>query len=279
MVFPCKNCPICSRDPIKKPFERTFLNKISLKTALVTGAAKRIGKAIAVDLAANGFAVALHANDSLAEAEALAVQIREAGGKAVAIQADLTQWTQAAALVGRAESKIGPLGLVVNNASIFTNDSVTDFEPAGFEAHFAIHVRAPSLIVQAFARHLPIENSGLVVNMIDQRVWSPNPRFYSYTLSKAALWMATQTMAQALAPDIRVNAIGPGPTLPNERQEPKDFQAQLDGLLLKDGPKLEDFGRTIRFLFDTPSITGQMIALDGGQHLGWETPDVAEIAE
>jgi NAD(P)-dependent dehydrogenase (short-subunit alcohol dehydrogenase family) len=279
MVLPCKNRPICSTVGFKKQFERKFLNKIPLKTALVTGAAKRIGRAIAMDLAANGFAVAIHANDSLAEAEALAGQICEGGGQAVAIAADLTRWDEAAELMGRVVPEIGPVGLVVNNASIFQNDSVTNFDQASFDAHFAIHVRAPSLIVQAFARHLPIENSGLVVNLIDQRVWSPNPRFYSYTLSKAALWMATQTMAQALAPDIRVNAIGPGPTLPNDRQEPKDFQAQLDGLLLKDGPKLEDFGRTIRFLFDTPSITGQMIALDGGQHLGWETPDVAEIAE
>jgi NAD(P)-dependent dehydrogenase (short-subunit alcohol dehydrogenase family) len=126
---------------------------------------------------------------------------------------------------------------------------------------------------------LPQDMNGLIVNIIDQRVWAPNPRFYSYTLSKSALWTATQTMAQAFAPRVRVNAIGPGPSFRSERQRPQDFQAQIDGLILKRGPQPDEFGRTVRFLFDTPSITGQMIALDGGQHLAWETPDVAEIPE
>ena len=145
--------------------------------------------------------------------------------------------------------------------------------------HFDVHVRAPSILVRDFARQLPATKSGLVVNIVDQRVWNPTPRYYSYTLSKAALWMATRTMAQALAPSIRVNAIGPGPSLPNERQDPRDFQQQVEGLILKTGPRLDEFGRTVRYLFESPSITGQMIALDGGQHLAWETPDVAEIVE
>jgi NAD(P)-dependent dehydrogenase (short-subunit alcohol dehydrogenase family) len=142
-----------------------------------------------------------------------------------------------------------------------------------------VHVRAPSLLISRFAAQMPDDVQGLVVNIIDQRVWRLNPRFYSYTLSKAALWTATQTLAQALAPRIRVNAIGPGPTLKGSRQTEADFAAQIDGLILKAGPMLTEFGRTIRFLFDTPSITGQMIALDGGQHLAWQTPDVAEIME
>jgi NAD(P)-dependent dehydrogenase (short-subunit alcohol dehydrogenase family) len=122
-------------------------------------------------------------------------------------------------------------------------------------------------------------DSGLIVNMIDQRVKRLNPKFFSYTLSKSTLWTATRTMAQSFAPSVRVNAIGPGPTLQNERQEKADFDKQLQNILLNRGPALEEFGRTIRYLYETPSITGQIIALDGGQHLSWETPDVLGIKE
>ncbi|WP_149738148.1 SDR family oxidoreductase [Rhizobium sp. RU20A] len=250
-----------------------------MKTALVTGGAKRIGKAIVEDLAAHGFAVAIHANGSLGDAEALAADIRAQGGHAAAVSADLEDITATEELVDAAVSAIGPLGLVVNNASIFLKDSLMELDARAWDSHFAVHARAPSIITSAFARQLPETASGLVVNIVDQRVWAPNPRFFSYMLSKAALWMATQTMAQALAPAIRVNAIGPGPTLPNERQNEKDFQAQVEALILRRGPALEEFGRTIRFLFDTPSLTGQMLALDGGQHLAWETPDIREIVE
>ncbi|MDX3927243.1 MAG: SDR family oxidoreductase [Shinella sp.] len=253
--------------------------KKPLKTALVTGGARRIGKAIVEDLASHGFAVAIHANESIREAEALAASLRERGANAVALACDLSNADAAGRLIGDAAAALGPLGLVVNNASLFKPDSVTEFSDDPWDRHFDVHVRAPSILVRDFARRLPTENCGLVVNIVDQRVWNPTPRYYSYTLSKAALWMATRTMAQALAPSIRVNAVGPGPTLPNERQNDEAFQAQTDGLILRSGPKLDEFGRTIRFLFETPSITGQMIALDGGQHLAWETPDVAEVAE
>jgi NAD(P)-dependent dehydrogenase (short-subunit alcohol dehydrogenase family) len=250
-----------------------------LKNALVTGAGKRIGAAIASDLAAHNFAVAIHANRSMGEAEALAAAIRARGGKAVVINGDLTDADSTARIIGQANVALGPLSLLVNNASIFQDDSAGDFDVAVFERHFAIHVRAPSILTRDFAAQLPEGEPGLVVNMVDQRVWAPNPRFYSYTLSKAALWMATQTLAQAYAPTLRVNAIGPGPTVKGARQTDDDFAAQVKGLILKAGPRLEDFGRCIRFLFDTPSITGQMIALDGGQHLAWQTPDIAEISE
>lgn len=253
--------------------------KTPLKTALITGGAKRIGEAITRDLAAAGFAVAIHTNTSLTQAEALVTALRADGVTASAIQADLRDAVAVQTLMAKASAAIGPIGLLVNNASVFKKDSITDFDDAAWDEHFAVHVKAPSLLARDFAAQRPQGCTGLIVNIIDQRVWAPNPRFYSYMLSKAALWMATQTMAQGLAPDIRVNAIGPGPTLPNERQNQEDFLAQIDGLILKDGPKLEDFGRTIRFLFDTPAITGQMIALDGGQHLAWETPDIREILE
>lgn len=266
--------------PLARRFEkRDETLKKALKVALVTGGAKRIGKAIVEDLAAHGFAVAIHANGSLDEAEALAASLSKKDVGAVAVKADLTDTRETSALMAQVNGALGPIDLIVNNASLFKKDSLDAFDETVWDRHFALHIKAPSLLTRDFARQLPRGVSGLVVNVIDQRVWSPNPRFYSYMLSKSALWTATQTMAQALAPDIRVNGIGPGPTLPNERQDPRDFQAQVDALILKRGPALGEFGRTIRFLFDTPSITGQMIALDGGQHLAWETPDIREIVE
>ncbi|WP_104665794.1 SDR family oxidoreductase [Ensifer adhaerens] len=253
--------------------------KKALKAALVTGGAKRIGKAIVEDLATHGFAVAIHADASFDEAQALAETLVKSGTNAVAIRADLTDTDATSALIERATAALGPIDLLVNNASLFKKDSLDAFDEQVWDQHFALHVKAPSLLARDFAAQLPAGANGLIINVIDQRVWAPNPRFYSYMLSKSALWTATRTMAQALAPRIRVNGIGPGPTLPNERQDPKDFEAQVDALILKRGPTLDEFGRTIRFLFDTPSITGQMIALDGGQHLAWETPDIREIVE
>lgn len=249
------------------------------KTALVTGGAKRIGRAICEGLAANGFDVAIHANTSLDEAEMLARDLVAKGAKAVALAADLRNSSETAALVGRASEALGGLGLVVNNASVFMADLITDFDDTVWDSHFDLHVRAPSIIVREFARALPEGESGLVVNLIDQRVWAPKPRFYSYTLSKSALWMATQTMAMALAPSIRVNAIGPGPTMPNERQARADFESQIDSVILQRGPTPAEFVRTILYFYENPSVTGQMIALDGGQHLAWETPDVRDITE
>ena len=245
----------------------------------MTGAARRIGAAICRDLASHGFAVAIHANEALDEAEALAADLRQEGANAIAVQANLLNPAETENLISRVVSELGPLGLLVNNASIFREDSADSFDAEAFEQHFAIHVKAPSILSAAFLAQLPGEASGLIVNMIDQRVWALTPRFYSYTLSKSALWTATQTLAQAYGPRVRVNAIGPGPSFKSPRQTDEDFQTQLSALILKQGPAPEEFGQTIRFLFNTPSITGQMVALDGGQHLAWQTPDVAEINE
>ncbi len=248
------------------------------RTALITGSAKRIGAAVARDLAAHGFAVAVHYNASRDLAEELVGDIRNAGGKAEAFPADLTDTEQTAGLLDTVRAAMGPVDLLVNNASIFLKDSARAFDPAVWELHFAMHARAPVQLAGAFAAQEEIDN-GLIVNMIDQRVWKPNPEFYSYTLSKSTLWEATRTLAQALAPKIRVNAIGPGPAIRSERQEESDFARQIDGLLLKRGPGMDEFGATVRYFYDTPSLTGQMIALDGGQHLAWETPDIAGIPE
>lgn len=261
------------------PGSHDRMMQTNLKVALVTGGAQRIGKAIVEDLAAHGFAVAIHCNGSRAAANRLAADLAGKGAACAVVEADLTDRTAVAGLVADAESKLGPVTLLVNNASIFEDDTAADFEWDAWDRHFAIHLEAPTMLARTMAERLPAGRDGLVVNLIDQRVWRLTPRFFSYTLSKSALWTATRTLAQALAPKVRVNAIGPGPTLANERQEDDDFQRQVDALLLKRGPALDEFGNTIRWLWEARSVTGQMIALDGGQHLAWETPDVAGVAE
>ena len=253
--------------------------KQATAVALVTGGARRIGKAIVEDLAANGFAVAIHANRSSTDAEALAGKITGEGGRAAVVAADLTDMDAVGDLVGRSEAALGPVTLLVNNASLFVDDRVEDFDWQAWDRHFAIHVKTPALLAQNFARALPQDEEGLIVNMIDQRVWRPTPRYFSYALSKSALWTQTQMLAQALGPRIRVNAIGPGPTLKNKRQDDDDFESQVEGLILKRGPQLPEFGATIRYLWQARSVTGQMIALDGGQHLAWQTPDVTGMVE
>jgi NAD(P)-dependent dehydrogenase (short-subunit alcohol dehydrogenase family) len=251
----------------------------STTNVLITGAARRIGGAIAEDLAAHGFGVAIHCNHSSDEADLLAATIGGRGGRAAVIQADLADLDATARLFGEAETAIGPISILINNASLFEDDSIRDFEWDLWDRHFDVHLKAPALLARSLDAALPAGSEGLVVNIIDQRVWRPTPRYFSYTLSKSALWMATQTMAQALAPKVRVNAIGPGPTLANSRQQPEDFQAQVDGLILKQGPALAEFGATVRYLWQARSVTGQMIALDGGQHLAWQTPDVTGMKE
>ncbi|MEQ8479943.1 MAG: SDR family oxidoreductase [Hoeflea sp.] len=251
----------------------------SSKIALVTGSARRIGRAMVMDLAAHGFKVAIHASTSGAEAEKTAGEVRDRGGAAKVFIADLTDIEQIRRLHEEVSEDLGSPDLIVNNASVFKSDDVRKFDNDLFDLHFALHVKAPSVLAEAMANGLSEEQSGLIVNMIDQRVWKLTPRFYSYTLSKSALWTATQTLAQALAPRIRVNAIGPGPTLANERQKSGDFDRQARAVLLNRGPDLSEFGATLRYLYENRSITGQMIALDGGQHLAWETPDVKGVSE
>ncbi|PRX09914.1 UNVERIFIED_ORG: NAD(P)-dependent dehydrogenase (short-subunit alcohol dehydrogenase family) [Martelella mediterranea] len=249
------------------------------RTVLVTGGAKRLGRAIAEDLANYGFNVAIHAHTSLSEARLLATALRDKGVRAEAFCANLLDSAQTEGLVDAVNASMGPVHLLINNASLFRPDSAESFNQEQFDAHFALHVKAPLMLAERFAKQLPEGEHGLIVNMIDQRVWAPVPNFFTYGLSKSTLWAATQTMAQAFAPRIRVNAIGPGPTLKNSRQSDADFESQVAALILRRGPELGEFGSTIRYLFETPSITGQMIALDGGQHLAWETPDVTGINE
>ncbi|MBD2745099.1 SDR family oxidoreductase [Microvirga sp. BT688] len=249
------------------------------KAALVTGGAQRIGRRIVERLAAEGYAVAIHCRRSTSDAEHLAAQIRRAGGRAVVVQADLADGEAVARLVPEAVRALGPLTLLVNNASEFEPDEVGTLSQERWDRHFAVNLRAPAFLARDFAHQLPVEGCGCIVNIVDQRVWKLTPQFFSYTLTKAALFTATQTMAQALAPRIRVNAIGPGPTLSNVRQGDEDFNKQSGAVLLGHGGTPDEIADAVLYLAEARSVTGQMIAVDGGQHLAWETPDVAGIRE
>ena len=247
------------------------------RVALVTGGAKRIGRAIALALAEAGFDLALHYRHSAEEAEATRQDILALGRRVALLPAALEREEEVAALLPAATAALGPVGVLVNNASAFRRDEWHDATRASWDSHIEPNLRAPFVLTQQVARLLPRGQQGNVINILDQRVWRLTPGFMSYTLSKAALWTLTQTLAQALAPSSRVNAIGPGPTLANTRQSPDDFRAQAEALLLRRGPSLEEFAAAIAFILEAGSVTGQMIALDGGQHLAWQTPDVMGV--
>ncbi len=238
-------------------------------TVLITGAAKRIGKAIALGMAADGWRIALHYNTSGDEAYELAQLIADKGGEAVAIEADLGDEDQACSLFSRASEKTGPISCLINNASLFEEDSAETATRASWDAHMQVNLRSPFVLTQSFKEQLPEGLEGNVVNIVDQRVWNLTPHFLTYTLSKAGLWTLTQTLAMALAPTIRVNAIGPGPALPSARQTEEAFIKQWSSLPLRRNVTLEEIVDAVRFILEAPSMTGQMIALDGGQHMGW----------
>ncbi len=242
--------------------------------ALVTGAGARLGRAMAEALGADGWAVAVHYRGSKAGAEEAAATIRKTGGRAELLACDLSDEAARAGLVAEAARKLGrPVTLLVNSASTFADDTATDHSRADWDHHFEPNLRAPIHLAQQLARALPAREKGLVVNLIDQRVWKLTPQFFTYTLSKAALWQATQTLAQALAPNIRVNAIGPGPTLQSIHQSAEDFAAETAATLTREGSSPEEIVRALRYFISATSVTGQMIASDGGQHLMWQTPD------
>lgn len=247
--------------------------------ALVTGAARRIGRAIALDLAAYGFDVAVHYGTSEAEAHTVVHEIERRGRRAVALQADLADEDQAAGLSDRATEALGPLVLLVNNAAIFDFDRPETASRASWERHMAINLRAPLVLVQGLLRQLPEGIRGNVVNLIDQRVWSLTPNYTSYTVSKAGLWALTQQMALALAPRLRVNAIGPGLALAPPGMPAARFERQAAAMPLGHGTAPEEICRALRFLLEATSVTGQMIALDGGHHLGWLLPKEVSDAE
>lgn len=247
--------------------------------ALVTGAARRIGRAIALALADEGYDVVVHYGASHADAEEVVAAIAAKRRRAVALAADLAQESETRALAAAAAKALGPITCLINNASVFERDEAFTVTRASWDAHLETNLRAPFVLMQEFARALPVEASGAIVNILDERVWNLTPHFVSYTLSKAGLWTLTQVMAMALAPRIRVNAIGPGPTLPSPRQSDDEFARQRAGVPLRRGPTPEEVARAVCFVLASGSMTGQMIALDGGQHLGWAQPGAPPQAE
>lgn len=248
-----------------------------MRKVLVTGGAKRIGKAIVERLAADGWDVAIHYNGSGNAAEALATEIRRQGRTALALGADLTDEDAVRRLAGHAADGLGGLSAVINNASVFRRDGLDTEGREIWDLHMAIHVRAPYLLAEGLMRRLAEDATGTVVNLVDQRVLNPSRHFLSYTLSKMALWDQTQVLARAMAPRVRVNAIGPGPVLPSTRQSDADFERQAQQTPLAHAVEPAEIAAAAAFLLDAPSVTGQMIAVDAGQHMNWafETPETA----
>lgn len=256
-----------------------------MSAALITGAARRLGRAMALYLAGRGYDVAIHYDRSADEAEATAQAARQMGVRAEIFQADLLRDDATEALVPAATEALGPLSVLVNNASIFEYDTLASATRESWDRHIGSNLRAPFLLTQAFAAQAaPAEQAngealatGLVVNMVDQRVLKPTPEFMTYSLAKAGLWALTRTTAQALAPDIRVNAIGPGPTLRGARQTQGHFDGQRGATILQRGADSDDVVAALDYFLSARAVTGQLLCVDGGQHLGWRTPDVQGI--
>jgi len=246
-----------------------FMTDVTTKTVLITGAVRRIGRTLAEHLARDGWTVGIHFHGASTEADAVVEGIKRAGGQAAAVAADLADAKAVDTLIARTVAVLGPLGALINNASIFERDEIGGITAQSWDSHLDINLRAPLFLSQAFAAQVPGPGRGAIINILDERVWSLTPHFVSYTVSKAGLWTLTQTLALALAPRIRVNGIGPGPTLPSPRQSQAQFDAQAQSMPLGHGTTPGEIADAARYILAAPSMTGQMIALDGGQHLAW----------
>jgi NAD(P)-dependent dehydrogenase (short-subunit alcohol dehydrogenase family) len=249
------------------------------RAALVTGGALRIGRAIVDALAGAGYAVAIHSNHSHEAAQQACKEIIARGGKAAAVTCDLADHARVSRLVPDAVTAIGPLTLLVNNAGVFEPDEMGKLDRALFDRQFAVNLRAPLFLSEAFAAQAKAQENVSIVNILDQRIYKPTPNFVSYSLTKFALHSATTTLAQALAPAVRVNAVAPGPTLPSPRQDEKAFAAQAASLPLGHGPSPRDIADAVVYLAGARGVSGVTIAVDGGQHLAWQTPDTVGIEE
>lgn len=242
------------------------------KTVLITGGAKRIGRALTESLAESGWAIAIHYFGSNTEATDLAHSIEEHGGRAAVFSADLSNSAETEDLLPAVTAALGPVTALINNASVFEEENWDQTTTSSWQKHLSVNLHAPFILSQAFAHALPDSAEGAIVNVIDQRVFNLTPNFLSYTVSKSGLWTLTQTLALALAPRIRVNGIGPGPTLPNERQSEEVFLEQAAATPLKRKVELDDISAAVKYLLDARAVTGQMIAVDSGEHLGWAQP-------
>lgn len=247
------------------------------KTALVTGAAKRIGRAIALTLANAGYDIGVHYGQSRDDALALVTELEALGVRARAIQGDLSDVARVPGLIEKTREALGPIDVLVNNASVFADDRARSLTLNSWQTHMDTNLLAPVLLSQAFAAQPDIRENASIINMIDQRVLKPSPPFFSYSLSKAGLWHATRTLAQALAPNVRVNAVGPGPTLRSIHQSEADFAREARSTLLQKPTSPEEVAAAVIYLLNAPSVTGQMICVDSGQHLNWKTLDMFDL--
>jgi NAD(P)-dependent dehydrogenase (short-subunit alcohol dehydrogenase family) len=272
----------CGRRPtsiVSLPMPRPSCESIPMASdtrvpasALVTGGARRIGRAIVRALARAGYAITIHAHRSLDAAEELSAEIVAAGGRATVVAADLAVHDDVTGLVATAGTEFGPLTLLVNNASVFEPDGIGHLDRARFDLHYAVNVRAPVFLAEAFAAQaaaLPDGTDASIVNLLDQRIYKSTPNYLSYGLAKNALYAATTTLAQALAPRVRVNAVAPGPALPNTRQDAETFARLSRAMPLGRGPSSEEIAEAVLFLAGARSVTGQTVAVDGGQRLSW----------
>ncbi|HEX3653880.1 MAG TPA: SDR family oxidoreductase [Rhizomicrobium sp.] len=249
------------------------------RNALVTGAAKRLGRAIALDLARHGWNVAIHYNTSEREARVTCEDAQSAGAKAVLVKADLAREEETQKIVEQATRELGPLTALINSASVFENDQWYSADRASWNKHMEVNLRSPLVLIQNFAKQLPRDREGAVVNLLDQRLFKPVPDFLSYGVSRAGLHWLTLTLAQALGPRIRVNAVAPGPTLKGARQTPVHFEQERAATILGRGSDPQDICDAVRYLLEARAVTGQTITVDGGQHLIWKLADMAgEIA-
>ena len=243
---------------------------MKLKNVLITGAGKRIGAAIAKSFAKDQWNIALHYNNSYKEIKSLSKEIEKKYNiKTTSIKADLSNLKEVNKIIPIVSKKLGPINCLINNAAAFKYDNLETMTFKSWDLHMNTNIRAPIFLCKSFIEYFPKNHNGNIINIIDQRVWNLTPHFTSYTISKSALWTLTQTLALSLSPNIRVNAIGPGPTIKSKRQTNKEFVDQYKRMPLKKKVNLNEITNFIQIIINSPSITGQMIALDSGQHLGW----------
>ena len=250
-----------------------------IRTALVTGAARRVGRAIALDLAEHGWTVAVHYHSAEKDADGVVAAIRDSGASAYPVQGDLSKESETRRVFADSAAAAGPVTCLINNASVFEPDDINTADRRSWDRHLETNLRAPFVLSQSLAENLPDGRDGAIINMLDQRVWNLTPNFLSYTVAKSGLWTLTRTLALALAPRIRVNGIGPGPTLPSVRQTDAQFRRQWQSMPLQRATTPQEICDAVRFLLGAPSMTGQMLALDGGQHLGWAPPPDGGVHE